>query len=344
MDGLGVKKQLEVEPSAIHSLMTGYLGSKALFLGVETGLFNYLDSQGRTEDEISKELSLKSRPVRILLKACRGAGLVAKTGELYTNTPVSSKFLVKGKETYMGDLALHQSTHFNNFSILSEALRTNTSITGRVGIEGYANEGAGQKEEREGTKKFVKALHGSAIVQAKTLAKECLLKGEHLADLGCGSGAYSIEIALANPNIKITSMDYPAVCDVASEYVRNANLQDQISFYPGDLFNDPLPTGIDSILLSHVLDGYGRKRSYQLLKRIYAALPTGGQLIIHAHLPERAEASFPFLFNLILLANTAEGEAHDEKTLEAWLNKIGFSQLEIKKISPISSLVTCIKS
>ncbi|MGW8957038.1 methyltransferase [Paenibacillus sp. NPDC055715] len=338
------KPNVGADASHIHSLMTAYLSSKALFMGLEFGIFDLLDNNTLTVTEISQELTLEERPVRIILKACIGNGLIEQKNGYFSNTYISKRYLVQSSPFYMGYLALHQNQHFNNFSKLSDAIRTNTSITGRVQKKGYANQGAAVNENDEGTKRFVKALHGSAIVQAEALADCCPIHEHHLVDLGCGSGAYSIAFAKTNPEISVTAMDYPSVLEVAKAHIDEAKLSGHIRLHPGNLFDDELPEKPEAVLISHVLDGYGQEEARKLLERVYDYLPTGGRLLLHTHCAERATAPYPYLFSLILMANTAAGEVHDEAVLLNWIHELGFTDIQVKQVSPISSLFVCIKS
>jgi hypothetical protein len=183
--------ELEISPSQLHHLMTGYLSSKAIFAAVELGVFDALDDADATAEALATRLGLDVRPTRILLTALLGDRLLGREDGRYRNSRTARTFLVSSSPSYMGGFARHQNVHFGNFSRLTDALRTNTSITGRVEKQGYANQGASPAEDRaEGTRRFVHALHGSALLQAESLAAKVTLSGaRHLVDLGCGSGA-----------------------------------------------------------------------------------------------------------------------------------------------------------
>lgn len=339
-----INEEENLQPARVHRLMTGYLTSKALFSALELGLFDALEEGNQTVDTLATRLGLAPRAIRILLTALRGERIVERDGEYYRNSKWARAFLLKSSPNYLGGFAAHQNVHFNNFARLTEALRTNTSITKRVQKEGYSNEGAGAAEARDGTRRFIQALHGSALLQAEELAAAYPLpEARHMLDLGCGSGAYSITFAHNNPQLRITARDYPAVCEVAQEYVEQAGMSDRVQFSPGDIMRDPYPEGADVVLLSHVLDGYGQEQGQRLIQRIYEYLPEGGTLLIHSHVPSRARVPFPYVFGLILLVNTEEGEVHDEDVINSWITTASFQQTTIKEITPLSALFVCQK-
>ncbi len=323
--------------------MTAYLQSKAVFVAVEIGLFDALEKNSHTIEELAAELGIERRPTRALLFALHGLRLVSRDGVRYQNSEESSRFLVTGKPEYMGGFAKHQDSHFGHFTKLTDALRTNTSLTKRVLKEGYSNQGAAAGEGRDGTDRLIQAMRVSSRLQADLLADTIPLSGvSRLLDLGCGSGDYSVAVARKYPDIRITAMDYPAVCELAGRNVAQAGVGDIVDVRPNDIFRDPWPE-CDAILLSHVLDGYGPAQAAKIIRKIYSALPTGGKLLVHGHMPSLATGVFPYLFGLILLGNTAEGEVRDVEDIVGWVHDAGFRDIQTCTVSLLSGLLTAYK-
>ena len=86
---------------------------------------------------------------------------------------------------------------------------------------------------------------------------------------------------------------------------------------PANIFKDAF-ADCDVALLSHVIQGFERDRARELINHIYGWLPSGAELLLHTHLPERAQTPFPFLFGLILqINNTQGGEARTTRNSRA---------------------------
>lgn len=343
-----LEPQLE-ESARIHGIMTAYLQSKAVFVALELGLFDVLDKSsalskgGATIESLAAELGIERRPTRALLFALHGLHLVSRDGQMYQNTEEASRFLVTGKLEYMGGFAAHQDRHFGNFTKLTEAVRENTSLTGRVLKGGYSNQGAATGEGREGTDRLIQAMRVSSRLQADSLAAAAPLWGvRRLLDLGCGSGDYSVAIARRNPDIRIIALDYPAVCELASRNVAEAGVGDIVEVRANDILADPWPE-CDAVMLSHVLDGYGAQRATKLIEKVYSELPTGGKLLVHGHMPALAKGVFPYLFGLILLGNTEEGEVRDVDDIMEWVCTAGFRDVQTCPVSLLSGLLTAYK-
>ena len=57
-----------------------------------------------------------------------------------------------------------------------------------------------------------------------------------MMDFGGGSGVYSIQLAKSNPDIPAVVMDLEPVCNVASQYIRDYDLQDRNSDQGNKIF------------------------------------------------------------------------------------------------------------
>ena len=114
-------------------------------------------------------------------------------------------------------------------------------------------------------------------IRALTIASLAPKRGEHLWDIGCGSGSVAIEWMLADPSCRATGIELRS--DRGARAARNAlNLG-----VPG--LNVEIGNAAD---LLHRLDSAqavfvgGGAREPGLLDRIWAALPGGGRLVVNA--------------------------------------------------------------
>jgi len=335
--GTGAGRQQD-DAVRLHRLMTGYLASKALFSAMELGVFDALDKGACSAEDLGEQIGLAARPARTLLLAMLGEALVGKDGGHYHNEPIASTFLVSTSPQYMGALATHQATHFGKLVQLTESLRDDKPVRAGNNYSGAFG------DDKSWARRWAEITRESSLLMAENLAAQARLDGHrHLVDLGCASCAYSIALARANPELRITAVDQPAVAEVAAEFVEAEGLSGQIEVRGANIFTDTF-SDCDVALLSHVIQGFERERSQQLINHIYSWLPAGAELLLHTHLPERAQTPFPFLFGLILqINNTQGGEAHDEELTCQWLHEAGFSGIEVVVASPISALIRATK-
>src|SRR6478672_94325 len=92
-------------PDKVMQLVTGAWASSILGAAARHGLFTALEGHPDSADGIAKKTGISTRGAQALLDGLTGLGLLALSSGKYQNTPEASSFLVKGKPSYMGELA-----------------------------------------------------------------------------------------------------------------------------------------------------------------------------------------------------------------------------------------------
>jgi N,N-dimethyltransferase len=318
------------ETTRLHRIMFGYLSSKAVFSALELGVFDALEQGPATAEDLGDRLGLPHRPARVLLTALLGEQLVERDeAGAFRNAAVSSRHLVSDAPDFLGALATHQAGHFGRFAQLTEALRTDAPI----------GTGPGEHPAFGGPEKFAAVTRAASLMMAGGLVANASLKGQrHMVDLGCGSGVYTIAFANANPELRITAVDRPSVCELARRNIEAAGLSDRVSVQPGDIFSDTFP-GADVALLSNVVEGFAPDRAQALIRHVHGWLPEDGELLLHAHMWEHGQTPFPYSIGLILLVNnTMGGEPYGAEVTRRWLTDAGFADVSTAAVSPISAV------
>jgi SAM-dependent methyltransferase len=254
--------------------------SAALAVGVRLGLFDALDGQPRTEGELRARLAVKERPLRSLLAALRGMGLVERHGETYALAPDASDYLVRGKPGWLGGLIDLEIESFLSPAALLEAMKADTAR-----VYGEADPWEAHAGDPELARRFTAAMHSVSERPAAGLAEVVDFAGvERLLDVGGGSGALSIAIARAHPHVQCVVQDLPVVCELAREYAERAGVAASVTARPGDMFAQELPKGFDAILFSQILHDWPPERGGELLAKAHRALGPGGIVLVHEKL------------------------------------------------------------
>jgi SAM-dependent methyltransferase len=256
----------------------------------------------------------------------------------YRNSELATAYLVSSSPQYVGPLVEHQASHFAKFMRLTEALRQDKPVTSGENYSAGFGGGEGWAQ------RLAAVLNASAKTQAPQVAAKAALLGQRrVVDLGCGSGAYSVALALTNPELEVLAVDSPRVVAEAQTYVAESSAASRIQCRAGDITKDAFP-GYDVAFVSHVLGGWSRERAAAFLRHVYSWLPAGGQLILHEHLPSVAQSTFPYQFGLIMVVNNSlGGEVHDEALLRSWLGEIGFRNIDVSPVTGIAGLLRAIK-
>lgn len=151
-----------------------------------------------------------------------------------------------------------------------------------------------------------------------------------LLDIGGGSGAYDIELCRRNPNLRATVFDLPPVCKIATEKVGSAGFGDRIEVTPGDFLADAeLPAGHDVVLLSMIMHDWTPEQDLAILRKCFAALPSGGQIVISELLVNDDKTGPPAaaLMSLNMLVETV-GRNYTPAEYGTWLRDTGFVDVE----------------
>lgn len=311
----------DITPAPLLEMVYGAWAAKTVTVATELGIFTIAAQKGSLSvEEVAEELNIATRPAEMLLNACVSLELLARDGVSYMNTPITDEFLVKDKPSYFGDMIILTGVRdYHVWGDLKKAVLTNRPV--RPDIEALTS-------TRETARPFTEAMHNVAIAPAIALSDLIdFSKFKCLLDLGAGSGAYSIMVAKKYPNLKVILFDFPHVCEVADEFVRELGASADVTTYAGDFTTDELPEGADVVLLGNVLPHRNEEKNRILLQKVYDYLPTGGMLIIVELLLDE-DKSGPLsatLFGLHMLMVSQDGRTYTEKEVRQWLRDSGFA-------------------
>jgi 2-hydroxy-4-(methylsulfanyl)butanoate S-methyltransferase len=256
----------------ISRIAYGFMASKVLFAALDLDLFGRLATAPKSGDELAADTGLLRSRLEILLTACVSLGLLVKHADAYANAPASQAYLVRGAPSYFGDYYRFQIDRqvYPAFARLPDALRGERADFYRL------------MDDPEEALSFSRGQHAGSLGPAVVLARTVDLKGaRRLLDVGGGSGAFSITLCRRFPELTATILDFPSVQSAAEAFVHEAGLRDRVTFTPGDALVTEWPAGQNVVLLSYLLSAVSARGVDQLLARAFAALISGGRIVLH---------------------------------------------------------------
>ncbi|MEO6786491.1 MAG: methyltransferase, partial [Chthoniobacteraceae bacterium] len=164
------------------------------------------------------------------------------------------------------------------------------------------------------------------------MAKLLDLSQHHaLLDIAGGSGIYACALAAKNPHLRATVLERAPVDRIATECIAKQGCTERVNVHTGDIFAGPLPAGFDVHLWSNVLHDWDEPAVRDLLAKSYAALPSGGLVVIHdAFINADKTGPLHIAEYSALLMNITEGKCYSLAELRGYLNELGFEWLEHK--------------
>ena len=85
----------QADPSVVLDLLESFRRSKTMFAAVSLGIFDSLEAGPRSLDDLAMTLNLNPDALNRLLDACVTLQLLARSDDLYQNTPAASTYLCK---------------------------------------------------------------------------------------------------------------------------------------------------------------------------------------------------------------------------------------------------------
>jgi hypothetical protein len=329
-----------VKPDNIMQLGLGFWASKTLLSAVELGLFTELTKGPMSAEDVGKHFNLHERSLRDFLDALVSLQMLERDAAgIYRNTTEADMFLDKAKPSYIGGMLEMANTRLYPFwGSLTEALKT-----GRPQNEAKSggNFFAALYADPERLEGFLSAMTGLSLGAANAIAQKFPWSDyQTFIDIGGAQGGLSVQVAKAHARLKGGNFDIPAVGPVFEKYVAKHGLDDRLRFYPGDFFNDPLPSA-DVLVMGHILHDWNMEEKRMLLKKAFEALPSGGALIVFEALidDERRKNTLGLLMSLNMLIETPGGFDYTGADCSGWMREAGFRETKVEYLVGPDSMV-----
>lgn len=315
----------------------------AMTVADEAGIFRALSDAALTTDELAAGLELDRRALAILLAALASSELIEKRGGQWRALPPARMWLHPEAEGYWGGFLMGFRERTPIHAQLLEALQTGKRP------ERFQS---GAPEWERGEMSAEAAARIASFMQAHSQAPArgvAALPGwsrcPSLMDIGCGSGVYGIEIAKAQPGMKVTLLDLGAMADEADRYVQRAGLSGRVTTHACNMFEDPWPTGHEAHFFSNVFHDWSDETCRLLARKSFAALPSGGRIFLNEILMDD-DGTGPWhaaSFSLLMLLGTL-GKQYSLPEFRDILESAGFAQVQaIRTGGGYYSLVSAVK-
>lgn len=290
--------------ASLLGVIHGFRRSKTVFAALELGIF---DGCRPTVRDLPR-----------LLDACVSLGLLARSGDIYTNTEIADRYLRQSSpETLAGYIRYLNRSVYHLWAHLEEAI-----LEGSDGWKAaFGDDSAQVRDATFRAADFISGMHAIGIMSSATIVRAFDLSPfRFLVDLGGATGHLAAAARQQYPHLRTAVLDRPAVIDQARQCV-----PPDVELIAGDFCIDPLPQA-DVFALGRILHHRSETRCRTLLDRIHKALPPEGAVLIAEMLLDEDSAGPPdvHMHSLSMLVCTGEGEERTSSTYRGWLHEAGF--------------------
>jgi ubiquinone/menaquinone biosynthesis C-methylase UbiE len=335
------RRKKQVTPERLMELSFAYAPPLIISAGVSNKVFDSLEGDAKTTEQVAKETGASARALRILMNALVGLGLLKKNRQgKYSLTSESAAFLLSKKP----------GTHAGFFGTIAPQLISRWLRLSNIVREGRPAVAVNQ--ETEGTEFFsqlVENIIPMSYPPAQKLGDHLKLaktKGEIRAlDLAAGSGIWGIALAQKSPRVRVTAVDWAGMIPTTKRITQSFGVGDRFNYLEGDILETNFGSGYDIAILGHILHSEGEDRSRQLLRKIFRALKSGGTIVIAEWLvnDDRTKPLPSLMFAVQMLVNTEKGDTFSFNEIKNWLEDACFKKVRKLQAPGPSPLVLATK-
>jgi predicted O-methyltransferase YrrM len=302
-------------PESLDAALRAFQESRTLLTAIELDVFTAIGGGARAE-EVASNIGADSRATQMLLNALVALGALSKRGGVYSNTPAAAAHFAGA-----GRLALMHNVHlWDRWSRLTECVRRGTAVD-LVDMEKRSEEwiaafiAAMQRNSQEGAPAVAGAVDTSNV--------------RRMLDVGGGSGAYSIALARANPQLHAVIFDLKPVLAIAQTHIDRAGLAARITTQAGDLRTDAYGEDFDLVFISSICHMLSPAENIEMFRKALAALNPGGRIVMRDFILEddKTAPRQAALFALNMLVGTREGSSYSRSEYKNWLEQAGFTDV-----------------
>jgi len=258
---------VDLDAERVNELARNFGYSAILRAAIKLDVISLLEGVSLTSQEVASGIDASPRYTQPFLECCVVLELLDSDDGKYTNSSLTSRFLVKNKPAYVGDHALHHTNTWASWGRLDEIVREGKTLlpydTGFVDADTYWSD-------------YMIGQHNRATSgQAHYLVQSLDLRDKRkLLDRGGGAASYRIALCADNPQLKAVVVDQKEPLAIAGPLVKESNLENRITLVEGDFSQTDLGNGYDVVLISGVVLIKPEEDSRQLFKLAYDLLAT----------------------------------------------------------------------
>jgi SAM-dependent methyltransferase len=325
-----------MEFSELSKLASGHVEARIIQTAVELGIFDSLQNQPLSARAVRDSLRTDLAATELLLNALTALGLLEKSQDVFSITPVSEKYLLRDSADYLGDMILFDASLWSCWERLGEAVRIGKPVR---------TPDMYQRDKKE-TGYFIKGMdslvkaRGDAQMLADFVDWSAVTE---LLDVGSGPATYPIYLCRRFPQLRATIFDLPATISLTESFIRASGLGDRIQLVTGDYRTDTVPGRYQTIFMSNIIHAEDYEQNEQLIKKLANHLLPNGQLIIKDHILDESRAYPPAgaVFSLLMLLTTEGGRCYTFGEVKAWMVGAGLRSIRQIDLPPplTSSLI-----
>jgi 2-polyprenyl-3-methyl-5-hydroxy-6-metoxy-1,4-benzoquinol methylase len=317
-------------PERIFNTLSAFQQTAALKTAIELDVFTKIGEGANEVSALAKRVGASERGTRILCDYLTIFGFLTKEQGRYTLPPESAVFLDRRSPASLASMTgfLGTENHRRNFEALTQTVRKGGTAVAQ---------GDNTKPNDEMWVAFAKSMAPLTVPSAMFIAQlagAAEKKSCKVLDIAAGHGMFGITIAKQNPNAQVVALDWAPVLEVAKQNAQAAGVADRYATRAGSAFEADLGQDYDYVLLTNIFHHFDPPTCETLMRRVHAALKSGGRAITLEFVPNEDRVSPPTAaaFSMVMLAGTDSGDAYTFTEYEKMFGTAGFAKTTLHPV------------
>lgn len=265
-------KGIDYDVQQLLDMVFAPMYSKICMTAIEMDIFSLL-VKPQTAEILAEKQNWHAINTELFLNAVASLGFLEKEKDLYRNTPVSDRHLVRGKPDFIGD-------HILEYGLVSRYEGIDLSEMVRNGPVKEAEMPPSNVPFKEMADMMRKMQMGGRSMEVVDMLRGLpeFVNAKRILDLGCGTGIIGISAVLANPTMFGILYDVPDMKEAVQESIRMQKAEDRVQFMAGNFLTDDIGSHYDIVLAIGTLN-FAKSSLVPLMKKVRAAMNEGGVML-----------------------------------------------------------------
>jgi 2-polyprenyl-3-methyl-5-hydroxy-6-metoxy-1,4-benzoquinol methylase len=316
-------------PGRIMETLNAYQQTYALKGAIELELFTHISDGATTASTIAVRTGANERALRILCDYLAILGYLTKSGDTYSLSTESERFLDKHSPAYLGDAA-----RFLANQDVVDRFRDMAALVRRGGV---AEQGTTAPDDPIWVE-FARSMAPMVTLQAQLVAPLVTTPGKpaKVLDIAAGHGLFGLFVAKHNPAALVVAVDWASVLEVARQNAAAFGVSDRYRTISGSAFDVDLGADYDLVLLPNFLHHFDLETNVRLLRKVRGAMKGGGVVATVEFVPNEDRITPPAAaaFSMTMLGTTPSGDAYTFAELDQMFHDAGFDRSELRSLDP----------
>jgi hypothetical protein len=340
--------RLNLLPTPLFDMPLGPGIAKALVTACELGVFDALNRQPLTREELAARLQCNPQGLQLLLQLLVSSGYVRRRRGLYRNSRMAQRWLNNGSPVSIAPYIIHSPDIVAIWDHLPEVVRENKQVM-RMPYDEDASDPdlkAALARHYAGLASLSIALGGEIVSRVHVPAH-----AQQLLDVGGSHAAYSVLFCRKYPRLLATIMDIQPGIEAGKHTALQTGMSERISFIRANIVRDDfageLSEQYDVALYFHIAHLLPPEINASVLKKVVQTLKPGGTLVFVDQVTDQTHgsrlASLMVQF-MALTTTTIGGTCYPYADVKDWLEQAGMGNVRHHRLfMPGATMITARK-